>query len=173
VIRIRQAPLRAPEAIAVVPDGSYAYVASTAGADAIVVDPGVPGYLTKEEIQHATGLIDVASSPDGRRVYGVSAMGDELVEIDSDPADGLVFNTILASPPVLADPKGIALDPSGDRAFIPTDESEIQIWDIHLGSASSPADRRPASPGGLAAGKMRSRLPETVRLRHGLGELSS
>jgi DNA-binding beta-propeller fold protein YncE len=123
-----------PDAITVTPDGGYAYIASTAGADAIVVDPALPGYLTKTHILYPSGLVDIASSPDGRRMYAVSSGSDELVEIDSDPADGLLFNSVIASRDVLADPNGIVVDPSGDRAFISTDEAEVQVWDVHLGS---------------------------------------
>ncbi len=130
-----QVPLSgSPSAVAVTPNGGYAYVATTGGADAIVVDPALQGYLTKEPIPYAAGLVDIASSADGRRMYAVSAQADELVEIDSDPADGLVFNEILAARDVLAEPLGIVTEPAADRAFIATAEAEIQIWDVHLGS---------------------------------------
>ena len=140
-----------PEGIAVAPDGGYAYVANSAGADAIVVDPALQGYLTKTQISYPTGLVDIASSPDGRRMYAISGGSDELVEIDSDPADGLLFNQVLASAEILADAKGIVVDPSGDRAFIATDGAEVEIWDVHLGSETYRQQIGAlASPGGAS-----------------------
>jgi DNA-binding beta-propeller fold protein YncE len=130
-----QVPLSGtPNAVVVTPGGGYAYVASDAGADAVVVDPALQGYLTKDPIPYAGGLIDIASSADGRRMYAIGGPTQELVEIDSDPADGLVFNEVLATSDLLAEPLGIATEPAGDRAFVATADAEIQIWDVHLGS---------------------------------------
>ncbi len=125
-----------PNAIAVVPDGGYAYVATDAGVEAIVVDPALPNYLISTPIAHAGGIDAVYPTPSGRRVYGVSKSANQMIEINSDPTTGLLFNTVLSTLEVGASPKGVLVDPSGYRAFVPTDANEIQVWDIQLGSAT-------------------------------------
>ena len=45
-----------PNAIAVTPSGGYAYVATDAGVEAIVVDPSIPNYLISTPIAHAGGV---------------------------------------------------------------------------------------------------------------------
>ena len=141
----------APVALALTPSGEYAYVATDAGAEAVVVGPGLPDYLVSTPIPFTQGLVDVATSPLGTRVYAVSALGRSLIEINSDPTAGLVFNTILSERPMDAGPRGIAIDPTGDRGYIATDAAEVHVWDLRLGS---PTYRRhigtiPA-PGGAA-----------------------
>ena len=123
-------------AIAVVPNGGYAYIGTSAGVDAVVVDPALPNYLTSTPISYPGGVDAVAPTPSGRRVYGVSTSSRELIEINSDPTTGLLFNTVLSSLDVGAGPKGVVVEPSGYRAFVATDENEIQVWDIKLGSAT-------------------------------------
>ncbi len=125
-----------PKAITVVPDGGYAYVGTSTGVDAIVIDPSLPNYLTRTTIANFGGVDDVSATPTGLRVYGVSTSSRELIEINSDPTTGLLFNTILSTLDVGASPRGVVVEPSGYRAYIATDESEIQSWDIKLGSAT-------------------------------------
>ncbi len=123
-----------PRAIALTPNGDYAYVATAAGAEAVVVNPSATGYLVGTPIPFGLGLDDIAVSPLGTRAYAVSASGHTLVEINTDPTAGLLFNTILSERPIGAQPRGLVVDPSGDRAYIATDESEVQVWDTRLGS---------------------------------------
>ncbi len=126
----------APNEIAVVPDGGYAYVANSTGVDAIVVSPALPNYLIATPIAYPGGVDAVSPTPSGRRVYGVSTASREMLEINSDPTTGLLFNTVLSTLDLGAGPKGIVVEPSGYRAFVATDANEIQVWDIQLGSAT-------------------------------------
>ncbi len=131
------APLSsAPNALALAPDGSYAYAAVGGGVEAVVVDPTLGGYLSHVLIANPGVFVDVAASPDGNRVYAVNETSDEMIEIMSDPSSGLLFHTILASRPLGAAPRGIVVDPFGYRAYISTDQGEVQVWDIRLGSVN-------------------------------------
>jgi DNA-binding beta-propeller fold protein YncE len=125
-----------PASIVLAPDDSYAYIGTGTGAEAVVVDPAISGYLTSEGISYMGGLDGVATTPEGRRVYGVSRQTEELVEIMTDPTVGLLFHTVLSSHDLGAVPYGILIDPAGRRAYIATDDAEIQVWDVQLGSAT-------------------------------------
>jgi len=125
-----------PTSMALLPDDSYAYVGTENGAEAVVIDAGAAGYLTSEGIPYEGGLDGMATTPEGRRVYGVSKVNQEIVEIVSDTSAGFLFNTILSSHDVGAQPLGIVIEPGGRRAYVPTDEAEIQVWDVQLGSAT-------------------------------------
>ena len=126
-------PLSAtPRAIAVLPNGSYAYMATDAGAQAVVVDPALSGYMTAVAVPIAGGLTDVACSPAGNRVYGVGASAQKLYRMDATPSSiGLLSETALG-----ACPRGIFVHPKGHRAYVPTDEGEIGIWDIDEASST-------------------------------------
>jgi YVTN family beta-propeller protein len=125
-----------PRSIGVMPNGGYAYVATRNGVEAVVVDEGVAGYLTTTPIDIVDGADDLDHTPDGQRVYAVSRLAEAIHVIDSSPADGILFNTVLATLPVGAQPLGIIIPPSGQRAYVPTDEGEIQVWDIIRTSAT-------------------------------------
>ncbi len=125
-----------PRSIGVMPSGGYAYVATQNGVEAVVVDEGVAGYLTTTPIDIADGADDLDCTPDGERVYAVSRLAEAIHVIDSNPADGLLFNTVLATLPVGAQPLGVIIPPAGQRAYVPTDEGEIQVWDIIPTSAT-------------------------------------
>ncbi len=144
-----------PRSIAITPDGGYVYVATGAGAAAVVADPGAPDYLSATSIAVAGGLSDIAVTPDGARAYGVCRVEGELHVVDSDPADGALFNTLIATVPVGDYPLGIVIGPAGRRAYVPTQSGDIQIWDI---ARSSPSVNMPIgaieSPDPNLKGKM-------------------
>jgi DNA-binding beta-propeller fold protein YncE len=122
-----------PLALAVTPDGGYAYVATREGVEAIVVSPSLPNYLISTPILYPGGVDAVAATPNGRRVYGVSANTHELIEINSDPTTGLLFNTVLSSLDLGASPRCRRRTVWVSRSP-PTRRN--QVWDIKLGSAT-------------------------------------
>ncbi|HXV12572.1 MAG TPA: Ig-like domain-containing protein, partial [Candidatus Krumholzibacteria bacterium] len=125
----------APRAIALGPSGAFAYVAVAGGVDAVGADPSQSNYLSRTFIDASGVFSDVATTPDGRRVYAVNETSGEITEIMSDPTvDPGLFHQVIASRPLGATPKGIVVDPFGYRAYVSTDEAEIQVWDIRLGS---------------------------------------
>jgi YVTN family beta-propeller protein len=126
----------APNAIALTPSGDYAYIAGVGGAHAVVASPALPGYLSSTPIPYPGELVDIATTAQGTRAYAVCATSNELVEINTDPTTGLLFNTILSSRDLGASPNGIVTNPTGTRAYIATDTGEIQAWDIQLGSVN-------------------------------------
>jgi YVTN family beta-propeller protein len=125
-----------PRSLAILPNGGYAYAATDKGASAVVTDPGIEDYLTVEQIAVSGGLDGVAPTPDGKRVYAVSALNRRLYRIDSDPSHGLLFNTVISEHPIDGTPLGIVIDPGGRRAYIPIASGEIQVWDVSYGSAT-------------------------------------
>ncbi len=120
-----------PNAIALGPDGVYAYVAAVGGVETIVVGPVQT--LAHAIISEAGTFCDVSTTPDGKRVYAANETTDEIVEIVSDPSDGS-FHTIIASRPLGATPRSIVVDPFGYRAYVSTDAASIQVWNIRLGT---------------------------------------
>ena len=132
-----QTPLPAvPNAIAVTPSGDYAYIAAADGAHAVVVNPALAGYLSQTNILYADELGDIATTANGKRAYATSTHSHELVEINSDPTTGLLFNKVLSSHDLGASPLGIITNPTGQRAYIAMDDGHIQSWDIELGSVN-------------------------------------
>ncbi len=125
-----------PRALTVLPDGSYAYVATDAGFSAVGVDPGEAGYLNSIDVTVAGGLTDLDAIPNGKRVYAVSRADSSIHVIGSDPGETLLFNTVLNTLDALAEPLGIVIEPTGRKAYVPTSDGEIQVWDVMLGSAT-------------------------------------
>ncbi len=120
-----------PRSIEITADGSYAYVAADIGAVAVVTDPGLDDYLDVTPIGVLGGLVDIALSPDGAWAYGVNTINEKIYVIDTDPTHLGFFNTVVYDLDMDAGPLGIVIDPGGEKAYIPTDEDEIQVWDIH------------------------------------------
>ncbi|MEE9270600.1 MAG: Ig-like domain-containing protein [Candidatus Krumholzibacteria bacterium] len=118
-----------PRSIAVLPDGSRAVIATNAGASVVVVDPGRPDYLLHTPIDITGGLNEISITPTGV-VYAVSRLNEKLYRLNVDPALGSVGR--LSEKDVGAVPRGLFVLPN--RAYIPTDASEVQIWDITSGS---------------------------------------
>ncbi len=121
-----------PRALTLVPDGKFAFVATDAGAVAVVSDPDSSTYMTATAIPVAGGLTDIDAGPASNRVYAVSSATEKLYRLNS--TWGSVG--LLSEKPIGAVPRGILVHPNGRRAFIPTDEGEIQIWDIDEASPS-------------------------------------
>lgn len=99
-----------PNAIAITPDGTRAYV-TNGGSDFVsvidvatntVVDQVVVGYTFRS----------VAITPDGKLVYVVSGAADKIAVIDT------TSNTVVTSFEVLGSPYGIAITPDGLSAYV-------------------------------------------------------
>jgi WD40 repeat protein len=101
-------------------------VATDAGASAIIVDPGMAGFPASTPIAITGGLDEVDVKPAGDLVYGVSQSTRMLHRIDATPgAIGWLDGVSIDGEPI-----GLLIEPSGKRAFIPTLEGQIQIWDV-------------------------------------------
>ncbi len=125
-----------PKAVVSQPSGDYAYVATRNGFEAVSTDDTVAEFLTVDPIDVNGGLNDLSPTPNGRRIWGIGRANQVIHVIDSDPADGALFNTVLATLPVGDEPLGIQVDPTGSRAYVPTAGGVIQVWDANTGSAS-------------------------------------
>ncbi len=125
-----------PRSLAVTPDGAYVYVATAGGLLAAVADPGNPDFLAVTKIDVAGGLTDLDVTPDGKRVYGVCRTLGLIHVFDSDPGDGALFNTRIATLSTGKAPLGVLIEPTGTRAFVPVEGGAVQIWDVSRSSAS-------------------------------------
>jgi len=129
-----------PEAVALLPDATFSYVAESDGVLAVSTGAANTDFSSTELIQFDDGTVDVAVSPDGNRVYAVSRTSRSLIVINSDYGDinarDPLFNTVLDELTLIGEPLGIALDPSGQRAYIATASGQVEVWDIELGSAT-------------------------------------
>ncbi len=119
-----------PRSLTVLSDGSYAYVATQAGASAVDVDPGSGTFRAHTPIPIPGGLDELDATPDGKWVYGVSRSEEALHVIDP------VTKSVVTSIGMTAEPLGILIDQSGRQAFVPTSNGEIQIWDVKEGSGT-------------------------------------
>ena len=145
----------APRSIAVLPNGGWAYVATSAGVSIVVIDPGLQSYLTVTSLAVPGGLDAMEATPDGKTVYGVSRSNRRFYALDTDPSHGPTFNTIISEHQLSADPLGVCIDPGGGRAYISTLAGEIQIWDVRTGSATFESQIGAVmSPDGTVRGKM-------------------
>ena len=127
----------APHEITILPEGDYAYVATDSGVSSVVINAGLAGYLLPTAISlDGSSAIAVSASPDGKRVYAVSESPSRLYEIDSDPIDGTLFNTVLDQISLNASPLGITVGPGGRFAYIPTSTGTIQVFDVGRESAT-------------------------------------
>ncbi len=115
-----------PHALTVLLDGSYAFVATDAGAEAVVTDPAQGGYMTATTIPVSGGLSGIDAGPGGSRVYGVSNVTKKFYRINSTPG----YMGVLSEKPIDGVPLGIFVHPRGHRAYIPTEDGRIQTWDI-------------------------------------------
>ena len=119
-----------PYDLTVVSTGNYVFVATDAGAEVIDSDPASGSYMTATAIPISGGLSNLAAGPAGNRVYGVSNITDKFFRLSSTPGSMV----LLSEKAIGAIPRGILIHPRGHRALIPTDEGEIQIWDIQESS---------------------------------------
>jgi 6-phosphogluconolactonase (cycloisomerase 2 family) len=114
-----------PRALTVMPDGGRVFVATDAGVSEIVVAPGVD-FLDHTPLSIAGGVDELDANPQGSRVYAVGREDSLLHVIDPSTTPTIV----LSSYRVGTQPLGILVDRGGDRAYVTTSDSEIQIWDV-------------------------------------------
>jgi len=123
-----------PRKIAVVPDGSRAFIATDAGLSIVSIDPGEPDFLAHTAIPLDGGLNGLDVTPDGQYVFAVSTVGQKVYRVNADLANGpleVVNETSVAFPP-----RGVVVDPSGRRAYISTGAGRIRVWDTREASAT-------------------------------------
>ena len=135
-------PLSAlPNQVAVLPDGSWALVATDAGLEAVVTDGSSPAFGVATLQTIASGLDGVAAAPGRLRSYAISSDAKSLFVIDTDDggdpaAPTTTFLSNLAELPTGVTPLGIAVDPTGREAWVPAQGGVVQVWDLVPTSAT-------------------------------------
>ena len=120
-----------PRALTVLPDGSYAFLATAVGA--LAVNLTSAGLLDITPIATGGGLDELDATPDGKRVYAVSRTRRTFHVIDNDPASATHFQQ-LGAVQLSGEPLGIVVDPAAGRAYLSTMDGMIQVWDVKQGS---------------------------------------
>lgn len=124
-----------PHAMATLPDGNFGYIATSSGVSVISLNGSTSDYAQEiAQISLPEGADDLAVTPDGRRVYAVSRDESAIHVIDSNYGElenrSSLFNQLLATLPMSAQPLAIAIDAAGRRAYIPTGAGTVEIWDV-------------------------------------------
>ncbi len=119
-----------PIAIAIHPDGNYAYVANfgSASVSVICVDPDSAGIFNTvvTTINVGTNPLDVALHPNGDRVYVANAGSSNLSVIDGDTGSA-THHSVLATVGTGTSAKSVTVTPDGTRIFVGTDTGYVII----------------------------------------------
>ena len=117
--------LRFPEALAITPDGTRAYVGGSSSETVVVVDlavdlvvalvvPIAPAPPMFPTFDRPTGMAIV---PDGTRAYLALDRDNSVAVIDTDPGSP-TFNREVARIAVGVFPRGVAISPDGSLAYV-------------------------------------------------------
>jgi YVTN family beta-propeller protein len=113
-------PFVEPAAIAITPDGTHAYVVNETFTNFIsVIDTNLNTVSTTISFPPFTSLIDVAITPDSKRVY-VTGSGEIWI---------IENNVLMGTIPLPLDsfPIGIAITPDGTRAYVADDGNQTVL----------------------------------------------
>ena len=106
-------------AVEVTPDGEYAYVLNHYENTVSIVSTDSSSVVSTVEV--GMGPQNIAFSPDGLYAYVTNKNGMTVSVIDTDIALSLPFAAVVKTIAITADmPKGIAVTPDGNRAFVAT-----------------------------------------------------
>ena len=132
-----------PTAIAITPDGTRAYVTSSAEDRVYIIDTAT-NTVSGLAIPVGNNPQGIAITPDGSRAYVANADDDTVSVIDTET------NMVIGSPiPVERKPQDIAITPDGSRAYVSSGAgSDVYVIDIAtntvvdspVSSGDSPAD---------------------------------
>ncbi len=99
-----------PQAVAISPDGTRAYVANWQGNSVTVIDTATGTVIATVAVE--TGPNAVAISPDGTRAYIANFSSNNVAVIDTST------NTVIGSIETPSNASGVAFSPDGTRAYI-------------------------------------------------------
>jgi YVTN family beta-propeller protein len=133
-----------PTAIAITPDGKFAYVASQLGGTISVIDTATDAVSATIPLPNGEAIAHLAISPDGQRVYATVLAGTSIIVIDTssntvlDPAIDVGFN-----------PAGIAISPDGNQIYVTNSSASggVAVIDSAAGTvaATIAVDNRPSA----------------------------
>ncbi|ESA33336.1 3-carboxymuconate cyclase [Leptolyngbya sp. Heron Island J] len=128
--------------VAVSPDGSQVFVASTGDNSLTVFSRDSAGILTEQQllkdgrgdIEALEGATDVAIAPDGSQVYVVSSVDSALTVLDRDESGNLTFRQAIVDDfggaNELFGASGVAVSPDGSQVFVTSqDDAAITVFD--------------------------------------------
>jgi YVTN family beta-propeller protein len=143
-----------PTAIAITPDGNFAYVGSQLSDTISVIDTATDAVSATITLANGERIANLAISPDGLRVYATVLAGNSILVIDSssntviDPAIEVGFNSA-----------GIAVSPDGNLIYVTDADASggVAVIDAAVGTvmATIAVDNHPFAvafaPDGLLA----------------------
>jgi YVTN family beta-propeller protein len=113
-----------PEAVAITPDGSRAYVPNSTDSTISVIDTKTNAVVQTIPLATGAGPRAIAITPDGSRAYVVENVPGDVVVLD------LRTNTLVGAPiPIGAGARGIAITPDGTRAYV-VEDTDHDVWVI-------------------------------------------
>ena len=128
--------------VAVSPDGSQVFVASTGDNSLTVFSRDSAGILTEQQllkdgrgdIEALAGATDVAIAPDGSQVYVVSSVDSALTVLDRDESGNLTCRQAITDDcggaNELFGASGVAVSPDGSQVFVTSqDDAAITVFD--------------------------------------------
>lgn len=144
--------------VAVLPDGSRAYVAERTGGTVVTID--LPSLTVIATITVGASPRRIVASPDGSAVYVSDHDGGTISRIST------ASNTVSATIPVGTQPLGLDLSPDGSRLFVANSGSaSVSVIDPAAGSVLRTL---PAGGGSLAPSSVSA--PSTGRVVTSLSE---
>ncbi|MHA5050702.1 protein kinase domain-containing protein [Streptomyces sp. SD15] len=140
-----------PWGVAVLPDGSRAYVANFDSGSVSVIDTAA-NRTVGSPISVGKQPVGVAVSPDGRRAYVANGASDSVSVIDT------AANRTVGSPiPVGSGPAAVAVTPDGRRAYVTNSGSDsVSVIDIATNrtvGSPIPVGKHPAAVAVLPDGR--------------------
>ncbi|MCZ6766831.1 MAG: Ig-like domain-containing protein [bacterium] len=128
-----------PIGIALLPDGSRAYVANRVSGDVTVIDtdPASGGFNTviTTIFNVGDGPLDIIVSPDGDRAIVASETSQDIAFIDTDPLSA-TFHEVLTRGGTGTRNKSLAIHPDGTILWVGTDDGYLTIDPVDFGVIS-------------------------------------
>jgi YVTN family beta-propeller protein len=101
--------------IAIVPDGSRAYMTSPGGNSVVPIN--IPAQAAEPAIAVGLNPFGVVSSPDGGRIFVTNFFSNSLSIVDSDPAHP-AFQTVVSEITLGLNPTGLVSHPDGRSLYV-------------------------------------------------------
>lgn len=117
-----------------------------------------PAVMTASAGSAFEDVLEIATVPDGRRIFALGAAGDDGFWLHDVDANLSVRRTVVLELPAGVDEIfGLRVEPEGDRVALQSTRGDVFVYNAATGGApvvAIPAEREP-SPAGFADGRLR------------------